>query len=179
MSHRALLTLGSNVEPANNLPAGLALLQPHGLMAISRVYETVAVGTRDGRPFLNAAVLVETAGSPERFKLAVCRRIEAQLGRVRSPDDKFAPRTIDLDIALWDDITREVLGSMVPDPDILRHMHVACPLADIAPDLVHPTAGRTLAEIAAALSARAPREARPRLRTGLAGWELPDCPRRQ
>jgi 2-amino-4-hydroxy-6-hydroxymethyldihydropteridine diphosphokinase len=172
VSHRVYLTLGSNVEPADNLPAGLALLRPHGLAAVSGVYETAPIGTGDGRPFLNAAVLLVTDTSPEEFKVAVCRRIEAQLGRIRRPDDKFAPRTIDLDIALWDDIVRKVLGSPVPDPDIVRHLHVARPLADLAPDLVHPTDGRTLGAIAAALSARAPREALPRLRTGLIGWEL-------
>jgi 2-amino-4-hydroxy-6-hydroxymethyldihydropteridine diphosphokinase len=172
VTHRVYLTLGSNVEAARNLPAGLAYLRPHGLAAISGVYQTPAVGTRDGRPFLNAAVMLFTESPPAEFKLDVCRRIEIQLGRIRRPDDKWAPRTIDLDIALWDDAVLTVLGSPVPDPDIVRHLHVACPLADLAPDLVHPVDGRTLSEIAAGLSARAPAGGLPKLQTGLAGWEL-------
>ncbi len=172
MSHRAYLTFGSNVDAERNLPAGLALLRPHGLAAVSSVYETAAVGTREARPFLNAAAMVITDRPPEEFKLAVCRRIEAQLGRVRVPGDKFAPRTIDLDIALWDDAVLDVLGSPVPDPDILRQLHVARPLADLAPDLVHPVDGRTLGIIAAALAARASPAELPRLCEGLTGWGL-------
>lgn len=172
MSHRAFLTLGSNVDPERNLPAGLALLRPHGLTAISSVYETAPVGTRDHRPFLNAAALVVTDHPPVEFKLTVCRGIEAQLGRVRLPGDRFAPRTIDLDIALWDDEVLDLLGSPVPDPDILRHLHVARPLADIAPDLVHPVDGRTLGDIVASLAAAASGAGLPRLLAGLRGWDL-------
>lgn len=172
MSHRAYVTFGANVNAERNLPAGLALLRPHGLTAISLVYETAAVGMREAALFLNAAALVITDCPPQEFKLAVCRRIEAQLGRIRDPGDKFAPRTIDLDIALWDDAVLDVLGSPVPDPDILRHLHVARPLADIAPDLVHPTDGRTLGNIAAALAAQALPADLPRLYPGLIGWDL-------
>ncbi len=172
MSHRVYVTLGSNVDPERNLPAGLALLRPYGLMAISPVYETAPVGTRDARRFLNAAALVRTDCPPGEFKQVVCRGIEAQLGRKRCPSDKYAPRTIDLDIALWDDAVLDLAGSPVPDPDILRHLHVARPLADLAPDLVHPVDGRTLAEIAANLSAKVPEAQGPRLRTGLKGWAL-------
>lgn len=172
MSHQVFLSLGSNVAAAENLPAGLALLRSHGLRAISGVYATVAVGTRPGPPFLNAAVLLVTDALPAEFKLGVCRRIEDQLGRIRQPDDKDAPRTIDLDIALWDDAVLDVLGSPVPDPDILRHLHVARPLADLAPERVVPGDGRTLATIAAALASTCPPDALPRLRTDLAGWDL-------
>ena len=61
-----------------------------------------------------------------------------------------------MDIAIWDDMVGEILGRRVPDPDILRHLHVARPLADLAPDLVHPETGRTLAQIAAVLEAECP-----------------------
>lgn len=172
MSHRVFLSLGSNIAAAENLPAGLALLRPHGLQAISGVYATVAVGTRAAPPFLNAAVWLVTNALPAEFKLDVCRRIEDQLGRVRLRDDKDAPRTIDLDIALWDDAVLDVLGSPVPDPDIVRQLHVARPLADLAPELVVPGDGRTLATITAALTAACPLDALPRLRTDLEGWDL-------
>jgi 2-amino-4-hydroxy-6-hydroxymethyldihydropteridine diphosphokinase len=172
VSHRVYLSFGSNVDPERNLPAGLALLHSQGLAAISSVYETAPVGTRDPRRFLNAAVLVVTDHPPVEFKLSVCREIEARLGRVRRPGDRFAPRTIDVDIALWDDAVLDLLGSPVPDPDILRHLHVALPLAELAPDLTHPVDGRTLGEIAAALAAATSTDVFPRLRTDLSGWDL-------
>lgn len=170
MNHRVYVCLGSNVEPARYLPAGLALLRQHGVTAVSRVYETVAVGTADSRPFLNAAVALSTALTPAAFKAEVCRGIESRLGRVRDPADRCAPRTLDLDIALWDDLVLDILGSPVPDPDILRHLHVVLPLVDLAPDLVHPTDGRQLREIARALSLRVDRAQLPVIRTDLAGW---------
>jgi 2-amino-4-hydroxy-6-hydroxymethyldihydropteridine diphosphokinase len=154
--HRAYLVLGSNREPEIYLPRAVRELTAHGeVVAVSRVYETVPVGTADPAPFLNAAVVLETGCGPERFKRDVIAGIEARLGRVRDPRDRFAPRTIDIDIALWDDLVGEVLGRPVPDPDILRHLHVARPLADVEPDLHHPVDGRTLAEIAASLEAGA------------------------
>jgi len=159
---RCYLLLGSNVDKERNLPAALRMLRPRGLVAVSPVYETPPVGTTHPEPFLNAAALLETDLAPEQVKTAVCREIERALGRVRDPDDRFAPRTIDLDIALWDGEVLTVLGSPVPDPDILRHLHAARPLADLAPDLVHPVDGRTLAAIAADLAAGGAPLPRPR-----------------
>lgn len=80
-------------------------------------------------------------------------QIEAQLGRVRVPGDKFAPRTIDLDISLYGDAVLELDGRHIPDPDGLRYAHIAVPLADITPAWRHPEDGRTLGEIAAELGA--------------------------
>ena len=149
--NRVYLLLGSNVEPERNLPAAVAKLRDHGLIAVSPAYETIPVGTDHPAVFLNAAALIETSLGPEAVKLEVCADIETSLGRARNPHDRFAPRTIDLDIALWNDAILVVLGSAVPDPDILRHLHAARPLADMAPNLVHPGDGRTLAAIANAL----------------------------
>ena len=91
-------------------------------------------------------------------------RIEAELHRVRDPNNRNAPRTIDLDISLWNSEALE-FGEKpwkVPDEDIIHFAHVAVPLADIAPDYRHPTEGRTLADIRSALDraglARAPLE---------------------
>ena len=72
---------------------------------------------------------------------------ERALDRTRDPADKFAPRTIDLDLVVHD--------TTALDPDIVRYLHVARPLADLAPDLVHPVDGRTMAAIADALEASA------------------------
>ncbi|HOX24514.1 MAG TPA: 2-amino-4-hydroxy-6-hydroxymethyldihydropteridine diphosphokinase [Candidatus Krumholzibacteria bacterium] len=162
--NRVYLLLGSNVDRERNLPAAVRLLRGHGLTAASPAYETEPVGTGDPAPFLNAAALLVTALGPEDVKRDVCGGVERALGRRRDPLDKFAPRTIDVDIALWNDAAFAVSGSPVPDPDILRHLHAARPLADLAPRLVHPVDGRTLAAIARDLEAETPPARWPRPR---------------
>ncbi len=67
----------------------------------------------------------------------------------RPHHDKFAPRPLDLDIALFGDRVINDPRLTVPDPDILTRAHVALPLADLAPEWVHPSTGQTLAQIAA------------------------------
>jgi 2-amino-4-hydroxy-6-hydroxymethyldihydropteridine diphosphokinase len=150
------ITLGSNITPERHLPQAAARLAarfptPHA----SRVYASVPLDA-GGQPipgqgaFLNAALLVHTTLPPLRLKYDLLRAIEAALGRVRTAD-KFAARTIDLDIALYGDLILESTDPRLhlPDPDILTRAHVALPLADLAPDFVHPATGDTLATIAA------------------------------
>ncbi len=154
--HRVFLSLGSNIDPVANLRACLALLRAGTrVIAVSPVYETAPVGFAKQANFLNAAVLVETSLTPEAFLTTVIVPIEQALGRVRDPANRNAPRTIDLDISLWDDAIFD-FGEKpwhVPDRDIVRFSHVARPLADLAPEYVHPEDGRTLARIAASLPA--------------------------
>jgi len=150
--HRAYILLGSNIDKEWNLPAAVRLLRERcRVVAVSSVYETLPVGRTDQPTFLNAAVLIETPLSPAALKWQVLRPIETQLGRVRT-DDPNAPRTIDLDLVLFDDAVFELDGSPIPDPAILKHPHVTLPLAEIAPDYVHPVTGQTLAEIASRLA---------------------------
>jgi 2-amino-4-hydroxy-6-hydroxymethyldihydropteridine diphosphokinase len=157
VKNRAYLSLGSNIQKERNLPRAVALLRAAGrLLAISHAYESEPVGRGDQPTFLNAAVLLETRLSGSELKQTIIADIEEQLGRVRDPLDKNAPRTIDVDVALWNEEVGEILGRPVPDPDILNFAHVAVPLAEIAPDLVHPRCGLTLAAIAQRLLARQP-----------------------
>jgi 2-amino-4-hydroxy-6-hydroxymethyldihydropteridine diphosphokinase len=145
------ITLGSNIEPEKNLPRAVRrLAERFTLRAVSRVYRTAPLGSTAQADFLNAAVLIETNLPPLVLKYDVLRPLEASLGRVRGAD-KNAPRTIDLDIALYgglilDDPAHRIT---IPDPEIITRAHLALPLADLAPDFVHPLAGRRLAEIAA------------------------------
>ena len=159
MSHRIYLLLGSNLAKEINLPLAIAELSAWGeLQAVSAAYETVPVGS-DGAEytsgasdsFLNAAVLLVADLEPDAAKREMIATVESKLQRVRDRHDRFAPRTIDIDISLWDDEVMTIFGRPVPEPDILRHLHVAQPLADIAPDYVHPLEGRTLADIAGGL----------------------------
>ncbi len=156
MTHRVFISLGSNINPAANLRTCLSLLREKcDVQAVSPIYETAPVGYTAQENFLNAAVLVHTELSPAQFRAAVIVPIERALQRVRDPYNKNAPRTIDLDIALWENEAFD-FGEKpwhVPDKDIVRFIHVARPLADLAPDTVHPEDGRTLAQIAAELPA--------------------------
>ena len=152
--HRAYLALGSNVEPEKNYAAALRLLPGLGeLIAISPVYETAAVGMPGAANFLNGAVILETADPPGICKQRLLDEVEGALGRVRPADGSWTSRTIDVDIAIWDDMEGEILERPVPDPAIGLYLHVARPLADLAPDLPLPGDGRTLAAIAAELEA--------------------------
>lgn len=150
-----LITLGSNIEAEKNLPRAVAMLrQNHHLVvqAVSRVYETAPVDARGQvntaqAPFLNAAAWIDTDYyTPVALKFVILRFIETCLGRVRTAD-KYAPRPIDLDIALYGERVQQGIVTL-PDPDILTRAHVALPLADVAPDWMHPVAGRTLRDIA-------------------------------
>lgn len=122
MEHLAHILLGSNILPHLHLLKAIELLkQEVTLLDVSSVYETPPVGT-SGRNFLNAVAVVKTPLEALQLKEQVLRPIESALGRQRS-EDKFAPRTIDLDIIAWD--------GQILDPDIYRYAHLAVPLAEI------------------------------------------------
>ncbi|MBZ0275749.1 MAG: 2-amino-4-hydroxy-6-hydroxymethyldihydropteridine diphosphokinase [Anaerolineae bacterium] len=150
----AYVSLGSNIEPERNLAQAVRLLRTKcAVLAVSSVYRTPPQGYTDQPDFLNMAVKISTTLAPYAFKTDVLGWIERELKRVRDPLNKNAPRTIDLDISLWGD---EVLDYgpkpwHVPDPDISRFAHVAVPLAELAPEYVHPERGQTLAAIAAGI----------------------------
>ena len=147
----AFLVLGSNNDAESMLPAAAAALAELGqIRATSQVWETEPVGFREQPNFLNAAVLLATDHSADALKSNLIPRIESALGRVRDPANKNGPRTIDIDLALFN---REVIAKhRIPDPDILTQAFVARPLAELCPDFVHPIANKTLADIAATLN---------------------------
>jgi 2-amino-4-hydroxy-6-hydroxymethyldihydropteridine diphosphokinase len=144
--------LGSNVAPEANLPAAVRSLGRFGrIAAISNVYESAPVGFLDQPNFLNAAVLLETEQSAESLRFETIAEIERRLGRTRDPANKNAPRTIDIDIALFNRDVVSTGGLRIPGPDILERLFAARPLADVDPDYVHPETGSTLRAIADAL----------------------------
>lgn len=150
-ANRVFISMGSNVEPERYLPEAVRRLAERcQLLAVSRAYESLPVGAPGGPNFVNGAVLVATDLDAESLKNGVLLEIEAALGRVRTAD-KNAPRTVDLDISLFNDEVVEVRGRRIPEPDILCHAHVARPLADLAPHYRHPETGQTLLEIARSL----------------------------
>lgn len=147
--NRALLSLGSNIEPEKNLPAAVRELARYGLVVrVSSVWESPPFGPPGQPVFLNAAVRLDTPLSARELKEMAIEPIETRLGRVRSAD-RFAPRPIDIDIMLFNDDTLRVGRRRIPDDEILERPFVAIPLAEIEPDFIHPETGDTLAAIAA------------------------------
>lgn len=145
MSGRAYLSLGSNVEPETHLRAAIdALRARFGTVVVSPVYRTPAVGF-DGPAFLNAAAIIDSDLEPQPLNDWL-HALEDAHGRDRN-GPRFSDRTLDIDIVLFDDRVLTGAGHLrIPRPE-LAHAFVLRPLADIAPDVVVPGTGRTLAQL--------------------------------
>jgi 2-amino-4-hydroxy-6-hydroxymethyldihydropteridine diphosphokinase len=143
---RAYLSIGSNVGREQNICSCVRhLREDFQHVTLSAVYETPAVGFA-GDAFLNLVAGVETELAPEALRVYL-HRLEDQHGRVRN-GDKFSPRTLDVDLLLYgDDVQAD---QNLPHSDILKYPFVLFPLAECAPDLLHPTLHRSLASLAEA-----------------------------
>jgi 2-amino-4-hydroxy-6-hydroxymethyldihydropteridine diphosphokinase len=137
--HRAWLSLGSNIDAESNLPKAIELLREAGeVVSVSSVWESESVGF-DGPNFLNACILFLTHLQPVEFKEQVIRPIEAKLGRIRSTE-KNAPRTIDIDIVLFDERPLNT--------DFWEYAFVTVPFAELIPDFEHPARREKLSRVA-------------------------------
>jgi 2-amino-4-hydroxy-6-hydroxymethyldihydropteridine diphosphokinase len=147
--NQALLSLGSNIEPEKNLSAAVRELASYGVVrGVSGVWESPPAGVHGQPDYLNAALWLDTPLSARELKETAITAIEAGLGRVRNLD-RYAPRTIDIDIMFFNRDRFRLGRRTIPDPEALERPFVAIPLAEVAPDYVHPETGETLAEIAA------------------------------
>ncbi len=148
VTHRAYLALGSNIKPEHNLVAGVVALGRLGkVVAASGVYETAPWGGRDQPNYLNAVVALDTELSAPVLVTDALPGVEVKLGRIRGAD-RYASRSIDIDMLLYDEAVMRIGEHRVPSPEIEERYFVAIPLAEIAPDLVHPGSGDTMAAIA-------------------------------
>jgi 2-amino-4-hydroxy-6-hydroxymethyldihydropteridine diphosphokinase len=139
---------GSNVEPEQHLARALdELEQAFGTLTISPAYRNRAVGF-EGADFINLVVAFHTDDSLAQVKQTL-ERIEVLCGRPPGAP-KWAPRTMDLDILMYDQVVSDTPGLLVPRPDLLRRAFMLKPLADIAPELRHPTQHRSIGELWAA-----------------------------
>lgn len=150
--HLAYLNLGSNIQPETNLVKAVELLHEYGdVLQISGAWESRSVGA-EGPNYLNACVLFKTTMTQVDLKQNIIRPIEAQLGRTRS-ENKYTPRTIDIDIVLFDD---------KPYNDkFWRFAFVIVPLAEIHPEYQNPIDQENIAITATRLRSDVWMEARP------------------
>jgi 2-amino-4-hydroxy-6-hydroxymethyldihydropteridine diphosphokinase len=147
LSELAFIAIGSNIEPEKYLPLAVLRLNRLGkICAISTAYQNPAIGDRQQPDYLNAAALIETELAAVELR-ARLRKIEAELGRVRTTD-KYADRTIDLDLCLLGSQILKAPKLILPDPQLLERAHLAIPMAEVAPHFRHPITGETLDEIA-------------------------------
>ena len=150
--HQAYLSLGSNIQPEINLPRAIDLLAEFGnVIKVSSAWESAAVGS-DGPNYLNACLLFTTPLSLVEVKEKVIHPIEAQLGRQRSAD-KYAPRTIDIDLILFEDESC--------NDKFWTLAFVVIPLAEIYPNFPNPLTQETIAETATRLRQKVWMETRP------------------
>ncbi len=149
-THQACLLLGSNIEPARNIPRAVSLLQDKlAVLQASSIWESPS--TECCYPdYLNMAVLVETSLDAQKLKYQVLRPLEASMGRVRTKD-KNAPRTIDFDIVLFDGIVR--------DSSLWLNAHRAIPVAELFPH-IQSESGETLEALAGRMARNAPIQVR-------------------
>jgi 2-amino-4-hydroxy-6-hydroxymethyldihydropteridine diphosphokinase len=135
----ALLALGGNVGNSRAiLDRAVARLLEQGdivLKARSADYLTPPWGFKYQAPFVNLALVVETALSP-RDLLERCQEVELQLGRDRAHEKRWGPRTADIDIIAYGDLTIDELGLTLPHPHLFERAFVLRPLVEIAPDWV-------------------------------------------
>jgi 2-amino-4-hydroxy-6-hydroxymethyldihydropteridine diphosphokinase len=140
---RAYVGLGANLGPkeVTILRAVDLLGSTEGVevLELSRLRETEPVGLTDQPRFLNGAVALETALSPWEL-LDVLLRIEQELGRVRD-DERWGPRTIDLDLLVYGDETVDEPGLRIPHPRLHERKFALEPLADLEPELDIPGLG--------------------------------------
>jgi 2-amino-4-hydroxy-6-hydroxymethyldihydropteridine diphosphokinase len=153
MSTTAYLALGSNLgDRRGYLDAALRRLRAEPgvrVVAVSPYYETAPVGGPPGQPrYLNAVAAVETALAPQAL-LRLLLEMEHRFGRVRAGRD--APRTLDLDLLLYGDQTWDEPELTIPHPRMHQRAFALVPLADLAPNAVHPVLRMTVRELLAHL----------------------------
>ena len=142
---RAYLSLGSNIEPERHLAAAIdALRDRFGAITVSPAYRFPAVGF-DGPDFVNLAAAIDTDLDPHALNRWL-HALEDRLGR-RRDQPRYASRTLDVDIVLYDDDVVCGDGNLQVPRDELRHAFVLRPLADIAPHARHPSNHATIAQL--------------------------------
>jgi 2-amino-4-hydroxy-6-hydroxymethyldihydropteridine diphosphokinase len=142
---RVYVSIGSNIEREHNIPGAVAsLCDRFGKLAISPVFQSRPIGFT-GNDFFNLVAGFDTSLDPRALD-GELTAIECAFGR-RSDAVRYAPRALDIDLLLYGDLVIHDDGLELPRADILKYAFVLRPLCDIAPEVRHPVAGRSIAEL--------------------------------
>ena len=146
--HRAYIGFGSNLgnrlSNCRNAIEALAALPFCSLLKTSSFYETSPVGLVEQPAFINGVVMLETT-KDAHWLLGQMLEIEKTFGRIRTL--KWGPRSIDLDLLFFDDQIIDTPGLSVPHPSLHERRFVLEPLNEVAPDLRHPSLGKSVADL--------------------------------
>lgn len=145
--NRTYLLIGGNVGNRHqNLEKARQLIQQQAgkVLQQSAIYETEAWGKQDQPAFLNQVLHVETALEPLPLLQAI---LQAELDMGRKRNEKYGPRTIDIDILLFNDLTLESAELTVPHPQMHLRRFALMPLAEIAAAEIHPVLKKSIDEL--------------------------------
>lgn len=135
MQHKVFLGLGANLdnplEQLRQAKIAIAQLPETYIVSISSLYQSKPIGPQDQPDFLNAVICISTGFSPNQLLIAL-QKIEQEQGRQRI--QHWGPRTLDIDILLFDDLVLNELHLKIPHPEMRHRAFVLIPLAEIAPE---------------------------------------------
>ncbi len=154
MTHAAYIGIGSNLgNREKNCERAIRLLIEHGITVTKRssMIETEPWGVREQPKFINMAVEIGTELDPEGL-LSIFKKIEEEIGRL--PASRWGPRIIDLDILLYDDLIMETPDLVIPHPGMSEREFVLKPLAEIAPEKMHPVLKKSIKSLLMELSGK-------------------------
>lgn len=148
--HNIYLALGSNLgDKKKNISSAIELIEIHigKMIALSSLYETQPVGFESDNSFINAVCCISTQLEPLEI-LELTQKIERSLGRKsKSVDQIYSDRIIDIDLLLFDNQIIEHPRLVIPHPRMHERDFMLTPLAEIAPNVIHPIFGVTISEL--------------------------------